>query len=49
MQKLLWLDDFRNTADYVTGDYDIQSSHVVGKDNIRSLMNNWHRVFTAGN
>ena len=23
MKKLLWLDDFRNPADYVTGDYDI--------------------------
>ena len=25
--------------------YDIQSSNVVGKDNIRSLMDNWHRFF----
>lgn len=25
--------------------YDIQSSNVVGKDNIRSLLENWHRVF----
>ena len=23
MKKLLWLDDFRNPADYLTGDYDI--------------------------
>ncbi len=23
MKKLLWLDDFRNPADYVTGEYDI--------------------------
>lgn len=28
-----------------TPSYDIQSSNIVGKDNIRSLMNNWHRVF----
>ena len=34
--------------DYDIPEYDIQSSNVVGKDNIRSLMNNWHRVFTAG-
>ena len=104
MKRLLWLDDFRNPADYVTGDYDItwvknydefcsfinehclpdiicfdhdlgeektgydcakfvvdycqqhnldipqydiQSSNIVGKDNIRSIMNNWHRVFSA--
>src|SRR5574344_209358 len=102
MKKLLWLDDFRNPAEYINGDYDIiwvknyddfcsyitqnglpeivcfdhdlgeektgydcakfvvkycqehnldipvydiQSSNCVGKDNIRRLMNNWHRVF----
>lgn len=28
-----------------TPSYDIQSSNIVGKDNIRSLMNTWHRVF----
>ena len=27
--------------------YDIQSSNSVGKENIRSLMNNWHRIFTS--
>lgn len=26
-------------------EFDIQSSNTVGKDNIRSLLNNWHRVF----
>ena len=26
-------------------EYDIQSSNIVGKDNIRSLMNSWHRVW----
>lgn len=103
MKKLLWLDDFRNPAEYIVGDYDIvwvknyedfckyisenglpdiicfdhdlgeeksgcdcakfvvnycqehnldipsydiQSSNSVGKDNIRSLMNNWHRIIT---
>ena len=25
--------------------FDIQSSNTVGKENIRSLLNNWHRVF----
>ena len=29
-----------------TPSYDIQSSNIVGKGNIRSLMNNWHRVFS---
>ena len=29
--------------------FDIQSSNNVGKDNIRSLMNNWHRVFKETN
>lgn len=29
--------------------YDIQSSNNVGKENIRSLMNNWHRVFLERN
>ena len=104
MKKLLWLDDFRNPKEYLTGEYeviwvktyeefcshlennglpdivcfdhdlgteksgldcarylvnycqkhnldipqfDIQSSNVVGKDNIRSLMDNWHRFFVA--
>lgn len=27
--------------------YDIQSSNVVGKENIRSLMDNWHRLFIS--
>ncbi|MCR5496024.1 MAG: hypothetical protein K6F15_10355 [Treponema sp.] len=27
--------------------YDIQSSNIVGKDNIRNLLNNWHRVFSS--
>ena len=27
-------------------EFDIQSSNTVGKENIRSLLNNWHRVFT---
>ena len=30
-------------------DYDIQSSNNVGKDNIRSLLNNWHKVFKESN
>ena len=30
-------------------DYDIQSSNSVGKDNIRSLLNNWHKVFKESN
>ena len=29
--------------------YDIQSSNTVGKDNIRSLMNNWHRIYKESN
>ena len=102
MQTLLWLDDFRNPADYIKGDYtvswvknyqdfckylnenglpdcicfdhdlgeeksgydcakylvnncqernsdipkfDIQSSNSIGKDNIRSLLECWHRFF----
>lgn len=28
-------------------EFDIQSSNTVGKDNIRCLLNNWHRVFTG--
>ena len=105
-KKLLWLDDFRNPADYVQGEYDIswvknygefcsfininglpdiicfdhdlgeeksgydcvkfvvnycqihnldipefdiQSSNVVGKDNIRNLLNNWHHIFISNN
>ena len=28
-------------------EFDIQSSNSVGKDNIRSLMNNWYRVFLS--
>ncbi len=104
MKKLLWLDDFRNPTDYITGDndiswvknydefcafinehglpdiicfdhdlgeemtgydcakflvdycqknnldipqYNIQSSNIVGKDNIRSLLNNWHKVYSS--
>lgn len=104
MKKLLWLDDFRNPADYVQGEYDIswvknygefcsfininglpdiicfdhdlgeeksgydcakfvvnycqihnldipefdiQSSNIVGKDNIRNLLNNWHHIFIS--
>ncbi len=106
MKKLLWLDDFRNPADYVDGKYDIfwvknydefcmfitenglpdiicfdhdlgeeksgyecakfvvsycqehnfdipeyniQSNNPVGKDNIKSLMENWHRVYLMNN
>ena len=30
-------------------DYDIQSYNNVGKDNIRSLLNNWHKVFKESN
>lgn len=102
MKTLLWLDDFRNPADYIENEYtiywvknyqdfckfldangipdricfdhdlgeeksgydcakylvsycqekncdipeySIQSSNVVGKDNIRSLLENWHRVY----
>ena len=26
-------------------EYDIQSSNTVGKDNIRSLMDSWHRFY----
>jgi len=26
-------------------EYDIQSSNIVGKSNIRSIMDNWHRVY----
>ena len=105
MKRLLWLDDFRNPADFVKGDYiiswvknykefctfinenglpnvvcfdhdlgeeksgydcakflvkycqkncldipeyDIQSSNTVGKDNIRGLMDNWHRFYLEG-
>ena len=28
-------------------EFDIQSSNIVGKDNIRNLLNNWHRVFIS--
>ena len=104
MQRLLWLDDYRNPKNYLIRDYeitwvktfeefcshleknglpdivcfdhdlgteksgydcakylvnycqqhnldipqyDIQSSNVVGKENIRSLMDNWHRLFIS--
>ena len=104
MQRLLWLDDYRNPKNYLIRDYeitwvktfeefcshleknglpdivcfdhdlgteksgydcakylvnycqqhnldipqyDIQSSSVVGKENIRSLMDNWHRLFIS--
>ena len=104
MKKLLWLDDFRNPKEYLTGEYeviwvktyeefcshlennglpdivcfdhdlgteksgldcarylvnycqkhtldipqhDIQTSNVVGKDHIRSLMDTWPRSFTT--
>lgn len=28
-------------------EFDIQSTNSVGKENIRSLMNNWHRVYST--
>ena len=28
-------------------EFDMQSSNTVGKDNIRSILNNWHRVFIS--
>lgn len=28
-------------------EFDIQSSNIVGKDNIRNLLNNWHHIFIS--
>jgi hypothetical protein len=43
------ISEIQQTHNLDIPEYDIQSSNVVGKDNIRSLMNNWHRVFISNN
>ena len=40
-----YLVDFCQKNNLDIPQYDIQSSNVVGRENIRSLMEIWHRVF----
>ncbi len=45
--KVKTVDFYHRYANPIIEQYDIQSSNVVGKENIRSLMDNWHRLFIS--